>query len=214
MVRKDGGEVSRQIQPLLGAISESVSAIEKVEILSGFEDELNGPTVAFPRGVSFLHHADNIEIVLTNITVNQQLQQVQQICKVLWVQVNSGCLTIQQPAPIPENIWFTTFDQTTKHGKVLPCCCRTEKEQVFSSFILPFTHSTERILPDNSDSVKMLPQVTMVKEDTDLLRREGQMPPRGKVTVAFSSSSGPDGVSTFSQVQHEPTLRQPQGIQT
>ncbi|KAG8286930.1 hypothetical protein J6590_049019 [Homalodisca vitripennis] len=38
---------------------------------------------------------------------------------------------------------------------------RTIKEQVFSSFLLLVTNSTERILPKDADSVKMLPQVTM-----------------------------------------------------
>ncbi|KAG8247816.1 hypothetical protein J6590_053199 [Homalodisca vitripennis] len=53
---------------------------------------------------------------------------------------------------------FTTLVQTTKDGIPLPCYCRTIKEQVFSSFILLITHSTERILLKDADSVKMLPQ--------------------------------------------------------
>ncbi|KAG8312357.1 hypothetical protein J6590_024863 [Homalodisca vitripennis] len=56
---------------------------------------------------------------------------------------------------------FTTLVQTTKDGIPLPCYCRTIKEQVFGSFILLITHSAERILLKNANSVKMLPQVTI-----------------------------------------------------
>ncbi|KAG8281391.1 ATP-binding cassette sub- E member 1 [Homalodisca vitripennis] len=54
---------------------------------------------------------------------------------------------------------FTTLVQTTKDGIPLPCYCRTVKE--VSSFLLLVTHSTERILVKNGNSVKMLPQMTM-----------------------------------------------------
>ncbi|KAG8337688.1 Armadillo repeat-containing protein 8 [Homalodisca vitripennis] len=53
---------------------------------------------------------------------------------------------------------FTTLVQTTKDGIPLSCCCRTIKEQVFSSFLMLITHSTEWILPKDANSVKMLPQ--------------------------------------------------------
>ncbi|KAG8269392.1 HIR complex subunit [Homalodisca vitripennis] len=53
---------------------------------------------------------------------------------------------------------FTTLVQTTKDGIPLPCYRRTIKEQVFGSFILLITHSTERILLKDADSVKVLPQ--------------------------------------------------------
>ncbi|KAG8321198.1 hypothetical protein J6590_051473 [Homalodisca vitripennis] len=51
---------------------------------------------------------------------------------------------------------FNTFVQTTKDGVALPCYCRTVREQVLSSFLLLVTHSTEQILPKDTDFVKML----------------------------------------------------------
>ncbi|KAG8249029.1 hypothetical protein J6590_029379 [Homalodisca vitripennis] len=51
----------------------------------------------------------------------------------------------------------TALIQTTKDGVLLHCYCRTVKEQVFSSLLLLVTHSTERILLENADSVKMFP---------------------------------------------------------
>ncbi|KAG8315678.1 Activating signal cointegrator 1 [Homalodisca vitripennis] len=64
--------------------------------------------------------------------------------------------------------------QTTKDGIPLPCYSKEVKEQVFSSFLLLVTHSTERILPKDTDSVKMFPQVTIspiTQEDTNLLSK-------------------------------------------
>ncbi|KAG8262778.1 hypothetical protein J6590_047299 [Homalodisca vitripennis] len=48
---------------------------------------------------------------------------------------------------------------------------RAIKEQVFGSFILLITHSTERILMKGADSVNMLPQVTMSRDQTYNARR-------------------------------------------
>ncbi|KAG8311006.1 Histone-arginine methyltransferase carm1 [Homalodisca vitripennis] len=81
---------------------------------------------------------------------------------------------------------LTTLVQTTKDGIPLPCYCRTIKEQVFSSFLLFFTHSTEQIFPKDADSVNMLPQVTISCNRTKssiYLVREGQTLPWRKVTV-------------------------------
>ncbi|KAG8311967.1 hypothetical protein J6590_031430 [Homalodisca vitripennis] len=50
-----------------------------------------------------------------------------------------------------------TLVRTTKDGVALPCPCRTVKEQMFSSLPLLVTHSTERILPDNANFVKLFP---------------------------------------------------------
>ncbi|KAG8293433.1 hypothetical protein J6590_016392 [Homalodisca vitripennis] len=83
---------------------------------------------------------------------------------------------------------FTTLVQTTKDGIPLPCYCRTIKEEVFDSFILLITHYTERILLKDDDSVNMIPQVTMSRDQTYnprrlYLVREGQTPLWRKVTV-------------------------------
>ncbi|KAG8291330.1 hypothetical protein J6590_063367 [Homalodisca vitripennis] len=59
------------------------------------------------------------------------------------------------------NLLVICLGTTTKDGVPLPCYCWTMKEQVFSSFLLLVTHSTERILPKDADSVKVLPQMTL-----------------------------------------------------
>ncbi|KAG8336276.1 hypothetical protein J6590_048503 [Homalodisca vitripennis] len=56
---------------------------------------------------------------------------------------------------------FATLVQTTKYGVLLPYYCRAVKEQVFSRFLLNVTHSTERILPKDTDFVKILPQTRL-----------------------------------------------------
>ncbi|KAG8300597.1 hypothetical protein J6590_072773 [Homalodisca vitripennis] len=67
---------------------------------------------------------------------------------------------------------FTTLVQTTKDGILLPRYCRTIKEQVFDSFILLITHSTERILLKDADSMTMLPLVTMFRDQNYNPRRQ------------------------------------------
>ncbi|KAG8276572.1 Chromatin assembly factor 1 subunit B [Homalodisca vitripennis] len=71
---------------------------------------------------------------------------------------------------------LTTPVQATKDGIPLSCYCRAIKEQVLSSLLLLITPSTERILTErillkDADSVKMLPQVTMPRNETNDLRR-------------------------------------------
>ncbi|KAG8334392.1 tumor suppressor candidate 3 [Homalodisca vitripennis] len=66
---------------------------------------------------------------------------------------------------------FTTPVQATKDGIPLSCYCRAIKEQVLSSLLLLITPSTERILLKDANSVKMLPQVTMPRNETNDLRR-------------------------------------------
>ncbi|KAG8286863.1 hypothetical protein J6590_049873 [Homalodisca vitripennis] len=53
---------------------------------------------------------------------------------------------------------FTTLVLTTKDGVALPCYYKAVKEQVFSSLLLLVKHSTEQILLENANSVKMLSQ--------------------------------------------------------
>ncbi|KAG8243751.1 tRNA dimethylallyltransferase [Homalodisca vitripennis] len=93
---------------------------------------------------------------------------------------------------------------TTKEGVVLPCYCRTVKEQVFSRLLLLVTHSTERILPKDANSEKMLPQVTMSHCQPHKTRRHQLKKRRsvwGKATVGpFCSFSDLDAATSFSHV--------------
>ncbi|KAG8272571.1 hypothetical protein J6590_039278 [Homalodisca vitripennis] len=68
---------------------------------------------------------------------------------------------------------FATLVQTTKDGIPLLCYCRTVKEQVFSSFLLLITHSTEQILLKDTNSVKMLPEVSDFNADVSMIREGG-----------------------------------------
>ncbi|KAG8298963.1 Oxysterol-binding protein- protein 1 [Homalodisca vitripennis] len=66
------------------------------------------------------------------------------------------------------------IDTTIKNirdGIPLSCYCRAIKEQVLSSLLLLITPSTERILLKDANSAKMLPQVTMPRNETNDLRR-------------------------------------------
>ncbi|KAG8319119.1 hypothetical protein J6590_098190 [Homalodisca vitripennis] len=71
---------------------------------------------------------------------------------------------------------FATLVRITKYGVPLPCYCGAIKEQVLNNFLRLVTHSAERILPKDTDSVKICflrlpcPIIrSITRKDTDLL---------------------------------------------